>query len=557
MARSKENDNKTSQLRKVRTLLPWLWQTWYGYRTQAITNTVIGFLIVVLDLVFVWVTKTTIDIATGVNHTTSLNRALFILGCVILGQIALGIASRWVKSILGVRAQNKMKRQLFERLLMCKWIDVRKYHTGDLLNRIERDVNSIITLLTEQLPSLFNTFMQFCGAFILLFIMNRTLALITVMVIPVFVLAGNLYVKRMRHISHKVRTSESRIQSIIQESLQHTLVLKTLTKGHIQINRLKQVQDTLHGQVVSRTKYSIVSSGVINVGFALGYFIAFMWGVKGLQAETITYGALIAFIQLVGQIQIPVRTLTKFIPVFIGAFTASERLMELEDIPHEEKLTPQPVKGNVGIRIENLDYHYPDSRKMILQDLGIDVKPGSKIAIMGETGAGKTTFIRLLLSVLSPVKGSITLYNENGKNLIVDSSTRCNFTYVPQGNTLLSGTIRENLRLANPNATEKEMKEALHLACANFIEQMPDGLDTHLGEIGDGLSEGQAQRISIARALLRNAPIMIFDEATSALDSDTEEDVIKNIIDNYTERTLIFVTHRPTVLKYCDETINM
>ena len=295
----------------------------------------------------------------------------------------------------------------------------------------------------------------------------------------------------------------------------------------------------------------------MNLGFAAGYIFSFSWGVINLQAGVITYGALIAFVQLVGQIQRPVRTLTHFIPVFITAFTATERLMQLDEIPSEYEIPPRLLPHPVGIRLSHLHYTYADGGRQILRDVNHTFAPGSISAIMGETGAGKTTLIRLLLSVLSPTQGAITLYNKQGDEVPVGIDTRLNFAYVPQGNTLISGTIRDNLLLGNPEATEQEMKTALSTAACDFVWLREDGLDTRCGEVGDGFSEGQAQRISIARALLTRAPIYLFDEATSALDLHTEREVVRRIVEQRGEATLIFVTHRQEVLKYCTETLQL
>jgi len=296
----------------------------------------------------------------------------------------------------------------------------------------------------------------------------------------------------------------------------------------------------------------------MNVGFASGYLVTFIWGVTNLEKGLITYGALIAFIQLVGQIQGPVRTLTKFIPVFISTFTATERLMELEEIPVEEVSEPVPeFTGAAGVNISRLTFSYTPDSRYIFRNFDFDFPPGSITAILGETGSGKTTLIRLLLALARPGGGLVSIYDEKGVRIPVSPAARSVFSYVPQGNTLISGTIRENLLLGNPNATEHQMSEALRNAAAEFVFLLPQGLDTVCGEMGDGLSEGQAQRIAIARALLKESPVLLLDEATSSLDAETERRVIGNIIKAYGCRTILFVTHRPEVLKYCTQTLRL
>ena len=546
----------TAKIRNLHVLSAWLWRAWQGHRMQASLNVIVGLAQVVTELALVWVTKLTIDAATGQSQQISVTTGLLLMVLVIMMEMCLGIASRWIRAVLGVRAQNKMQRSFLDRLLNSEWIGLRRFHTGDLLNRMVRDVGDVIRFLTESLPSLLIAIFQFFGAFLFLYIMDRRLAVIVVLILPVFLVMSRLYVRRMRTISHRVRDLEARVQSIVQESLQHSLLLKSLVRGREMEIKLDDTQRELHREVVRRTKYATISGGVMNLGFAAGYIFSFSWGVLSLQQGLITYGALLAFVQLVGQIQRPVRTLTHFIPVFIGAFTATERLMQLDEIPLEEETPDTPATPPVGVRVEGVHYAYADGGRAIIENLTYDFPPGSISAIIGETGAGKTTLIRLMLSVLHPTAGNLSLYTADGEAPL-SPATRCNFAYVPQGNTLLSGTIRENLLLGNPLATEEEMRAALTTAAADFVWQRSHGLDTRCGEIGDGFSEGQAQRISIARALLANAPVILFDEATSSLDTQTEREVVRRIVENKGNTTLIFVTHRSEVLKYCSQTLKL
>lgn len=551
---------KTSKvsLSSIPQLSSWLWQAWKGHRLQALLNTLIGALVVLSDLTFVWATKLAIDIATKVNTSVQLPVAIGLLIGIILLQVSLGVASRWVRAVLGVKAQNHMRRRVFCGLLACRWRDLRDYHTGNLLNRVERDVSDVITFLTESVPLLANTCMKFVGAFVFLFIMDSKLACLILLLIPFFLVCSKLYVRKMRRLTRDIRDTESQVQATIQESLQHSLVVKTLEQTGNMVGKLNRLQERLHREVLGKTRYAVASSTIMNVGFATGYLVTFVWGVFSLQADIITYGTLIAFIQLVGQIQDPVRTLSRFVPVLITAFTATERLMELDRIPREEQKPPVrfPV-GGAGLRLDHVTFSYLPTTRKILHDFSYDFPPGSITAVLGETGSGKTTLIRLILALLEPTEGEVALYSSaGGVAEKVSPATRCCFSYVPQGNTLLSGTIRDNLLMGNPAATEAEMTAALRAAAADFVELLPDGIYTVCGEMGGGLSEGQAQRISIARALLRRAPVLLFDEATSSLDAETEQNVIRNVVDmNGDGRTIIFVTHRPEVLKYATQVL--
>ena len=557
-----------SSLKKTRQIATYLWHTWKGYRLQALLNMTIGLLSVISALAFVWATKLAVDIATQVKTDMPLSTAIFILALILIIELAIGIFSRWIRALLGVKAQNKMRLHIFTKLMNGEWNALRAFHSGNLINRMEQDVNGIVNFLTESIPSLVCTLAQFTGAFFFLFFMDKQLACIVVLILPFFVICSKLYVKRMRKITHNIRDKESAVQSTIQECLQHVLIIKTLRRAVMAAERLHNLQNTLHKEVIHKTRYSTLSSGLINAGFAIGYFATFTWGVFSLQSNVITYGALIAFIQLVGQIQSPVRTLSKFVPIFIEAFTAAERIMEIEQIQQEKATQPTGTIKELsdpshctGIKISNLTFAYPSNEqkasKNIFKDFSYDFRPGNIIAIVGETGAGKTTLIRLLLALTQQTEGNILLYDEKGNSAPINASTRCAFSYVPQGNTLLSGTIRENLQWGNPQATDTEMKLALRDAAAHFVFDKLEQLDSRCGEMGDGLSEGQAQRIAIARALLQKAPILLLDEATSSLDPETESMVLKNIVSHHTTQTIILITHRPEALKYSQQTLRL
>lgn len=524
---------------------------------QAVLNTVIGVLIVLTDLAFVWVTKMVIDVATHVRTDITLRHTFMLLVSIMLLQVLLGVALKWIRAVLGVRARNDMQQQLFAHLMACCWMNLKQFHTGNLVNRLERDVSDVIGFLTENIPAFITTLTKFIGAFFILFYMDSTLAAIVVLIVPFFLLTGKLYVKKMRKLSHRVREAESRIQASLQESLQHSMVIKTLGRVDAVRTGIAAQQKELRGEVVRKTKYSTFSSTLMNVGFATGYLVTFIWGAVSLERGAITYGAMLAFIQLVGQIQGPVRNLTQFIPVFIGAFTATERLMELFEVPREESRPDALFNDAAGIRLDHVCFKYAAGSRSIFKDFTFDFPPGSITAILGETGAGKTTLIRMLLALVSPTRGSVCLYDKKGGMHPAAACTRCNFSYVPQGNTLLSGTVRSNLLLGNPEADETEMIAALKCAAAHFVFDLPDGLDTCCGEGGNGFSEGQAQRIAIARALLKKSPIYLFDEATSSLDAATEKEVLENIIGTHPHTTLIFITHRPEVLNFATQQLKL
>ncbi len=538
----------------TRTILAWLWEAWRGNRLQAVLNALIGVADVVLSLAQVWAVKHAIDVASGAD-TGSIYWAVGIMAALILGNFAINISGVWVRNILGIRAQNRMQQQMLNRIMQSEWHSKAHHHSGDILNRLEIDVSNVVTFLTETIPNTLSVLMMFIGAFFCLFAMDKTLAVILVAIIPLFLAVSKIYMQQMRRLTREVRDSDSRVQAVMQETIQHRMVIKTLEACNDMVQRLENTQAKLRENVVRRTSFSIFSNFIINFGFALGYLIAFLWAAIRMSAGTLTFGGMTAFLQLVNKIQSPARNLTKLAPAFVSVFTAAERLMELAAEPLEEQGEPITVGAPCGILLENVTYKYEDGTKNVISNLSFDFRPGSCTAILGETGAGKTTLVRMLLALMKPKEGRIVLYNDMEEHTL-SPRMRCNFVYVPQGNTLMSGTIRENLRLGKPSATDEEMKEALLMSCADFVFSLPDGLSTKCGEQGGGLSEGQAQRIAIARALLRDKHIMVFDEATSALDGDTECRLLGNILDN-NSRTVIFITHRPAVLQYCNEQLHL
>ena len=543
------------KLTSSKDIFIWLYNTWKGYKLQTIINIAIGILLVFTDLAFVWGTKLCIDIATHNKTRFSLKSAITLLIILLITQLLLSYASKWVKATLGAKSTCQMQKDNYRHLLQCDWSALKQYHSGDILNRLEKDIDSIVTFLTESIPSLLATVTRLIGAFLILYIMNKTLALIIIIICPLFLIISKLYVKKTRLITHDIRTSESKIQSTIQEGLQHITVLKTFGKTLWATEILNETQNNLKKGIKNKTIYSSISSLTMNFGFSAGYIITFTWGVLNLENGIITYGALIAFMQLIGQIQAPIRNLSRYIPIFINAFTASERIIELQAIKQEKLFYKPLLKGDVGIELKNVTFQYPKGRH-IFENFSYNFTPHSKTAIVGETGKGKTTLIRLVLSLLHPQKGCIEIYNKTTR-LSLTNLSRNNFSYVPQGNTLLNGTIKSNLILGNEYATETDMVNALTAACANFVFNSEKGLDMSCGEGGNGLSEGQAQRISIARALLKPCSILIMDEATSSLDEDTEKNVIKNITNLYPEKTIIFITHRPEILKYCTHVLHL
>lgn len=544
-------DNKI----KTKSLVKWLWKNSEGARKQAVANTLIGTLDVVCQLLWVLACKHAIDIATGVEHG-SLAITGIVIGSLMLIEILSRGISRWIHAVIGTKVRNGMRLKIFARLLRGDWMGLQKHHTGDLTNRLEGDVNSITSLITEVIPSTLVVIVQLIASFALLFWMSPILALSITVVLPACLFVSRFYVRKMRMFNRDVRDSDSKIQSVLQESLQHKELIKTLEQNSSTEKQLTELQKQLHSQVANRTKFSLGAFSLIQLGFAVGYLIAFMWGAAGLKEGLITFGTMTAYLQLVGLIQRPTMDLSKFVPGIVSSLTAAERLYELEDIPLEKQGDAIMLDGTAGVRFNGVTFRYTEESRLILDNFSYDFPPNSSTAIVGETGAGKSTLIRLLVALINPNCGEIELYN--GKESHKSSTlTRRNFVYIPQGNTLVSGTVRDNLLMGNPNATDEDMRNALHIACADYVFEMPDGIDSEITERGGGLSEGQAQRIAVARSILRPGSILILDEVTSALDEETEQEMLRRLTQSQIGKTLIFVTHRPAIMQYCNQVLRI
>lgn len=540
--------NRTKQ--STRRIVSWLWNHHRGCRMQAIINMVMGLVQVVLSLYGVELLRQLTDIATGKREGELLATAAIYIS-VMMCDFLCNASHTWISAVLGVRSQNQMQQHFFSRLLKARWQGIERYHSGDVMNRLFGDVADIVNLMTEVLPFIVVITTQFLASFIYLFIMDRTLAYILVVCSPVFLILSRIYFRKMRRIVRKVKDSNSSVQAIIQESIQHKMVIKVMEMTDEMVRRLERRQSLLRWQIKCRARLSILTRTIVFVGFRGGALVALTYGLWQVSEGAITVGVLLAFTQLINKIQHPLLDLGRILPTLVGSFTSSERLMELEALPQEDDETTPPAatsrdKMLQPLTFTNVNYSYTDSGRPVLQGFSHSFMPGSFTAVLGETGAGKTTMLRLMLHLITPQSGTIS-----------PQLPRSAFSYVPQGNTLFSGTIRENLRFGNRNATTDEMYDALHIASADFVRDLPKGLDTPCGEGGGGLSEGQAQRIAIARAILRPCSILLLDEATSALDVETEKRVLTNIKQHYSDITIIFVTHRLSAVDFATEQIHM
>lgn len=533
-----------------------------GFRGRIAFSASAGMIRVVTGLVFVWLSKLAVDLATG---SASGNLLFCVVGLVS------ALAIELICSALGNRTtdlseadlKNKLQERLFSRLMNATWTGREKYHSGDVLSRLTEDSRVASECLCRTLPTVIIAIFQLIGAFLFLWYFSPLLAIILVIILPLFLMLGKLFFKKMKVLTKRIRDIESRLQEKLQESIQHRILLITYRYTIRTIEAVSALHHSRRSVIRKRANFTMYSRTAVLAGFETGYLAAFLWGINGLFKGTITFGMMTAYLQLAGQIQRPLAELARLLPGVINSHTAFSRLKEIENMPIElNKDSSEFSYDNfsAGIAIQNVSFSYPGDKRMIFNRFSHTFPPGSKTAIMGETGAGKSTLLRLILSLLKPDNGEISLFWETKDRIFrspVSVETLKSIVYVPQGNSLLSGTIRHNLRIANPNATEEEMKAALHDAAADFVFDLKYGLETTCGEHGAGLSEGQAQRIAIARGLLSSGSILLLDEISSSLDEDTEKLLMKRLSASKVSHTILFVTHRSSVLPYCDDILRL
>ena len=541
----------------MKKYLVWLWQNTRGIRLNMLVRIVAGIGRVTFGLLMVWLCKRFIDVTIRTGTNDDILYMIAALVAVIIG----GIICRQLDYYLCVKAtafqSTSIRLRIFSHLFRRQMFEQKEMHSGDVTSRLEKDIDVVSNVTTTLAPDTIVTLFQLLGAFLFMNMMDARLAWALLLLTPIFLVVGKLFARQLRKMTLDIRRQESIIQMLVQETMEHNAVLRSLESDDWVTGRLDDMQQSLKLKINRRARFTVVSRLLIASSFSFGYIIAFIWGALQLRAGVITFGVMTSFLQLVSQIQHPILQMLNMLPQAIHASASIDRLEELEQMEaEEERSSGQMITGPLGVSIQDVSFQYADGDREVLSHFSFNFHPGSKTALMGITGAGKTTLFRLMLALIKPNAGTMTVYGRSGKEYISEK-TRTNFVFVPQGNTLMSGTIRYNLQLAKPDATDEELQQVLHTAMADFVFQLPEGIDTECGERGGGLSEGQAQRIAIARGLLRPGSILLLDEISASLDEQTERELYRRLFEAYPQKTMIFITHRQLVCELCDDKISL
>lgn len=502
------------------------------------------------------VSKSLIDSAISGN-TSEVIKYLIIMISITLGMMLLSPITSLLSTHASTKLNQSIQKKLFEHIEYSNWLEQSKFHSVSLLTRITSDVATISSTLLSTIPNIISILVTLLASFSTLIYLAPSIAIIAVFIGPFLVLVSRYFSKKLKDLYKKAQEEDVKYRAFIQESVQNIMIVKTFCMEKINMNRLVQIQDNKYKIAMKNTKLSSMTGLAMSLCSNLAYFTIFCWGALNISTGVTTYGTFTAMLQLYSKVQYPFSSLASMFPGLISTIAAAERLMELEAIPLEKSSETEIIDfTNPEIAFENVSFEYKKGNK-IINDVNLTIPYGETIAFVGPSGEGKTTLIRLILSLINPSSGKVYL-KENNKEDTFNRDYRNLISYVPQGNTLFSGTIEDNLRYGNFEATEEEIYEALKNACAlDFVNVLEDGIKTVIGEKATGISEGQAQRIAIARSFLRKKPILILDEATSALDPETEVKVLKAIKALSHKPTCIIITHRPSALNICHRIVRL
>ncbi|OPC55409.1 ABC transporter [Elizabethkingia anophelis] len=530
--------------------LKWAWLLTKNSRGELLLYFILELAAIAFSLLFVFWSKKAVDFAVS-SSTSDLQKALILSVCSVLIALFMRSYSGWLNEKTRMKMMISLQNSLVKSQMLSTWKVGKHWHTGDIQVRINNDCQEIVQMVGFSSISFVLTTIRLLASFGFLWLMDPMLAILIVAISPLF-LFSKIYFKKLRKLNKDLKTAESKFGNVVQENLRFRMSIRALGVQYARWQKVENSQNDIFKLKLGLLNFSTVSQGIMKLTINAGFLLTFGWGVYRLHANEISFGTMTAFLQLVGRIQAPILLMMGFVPLFIRFRTAVDRVQELEQVEVEQEIEQEYITEPQNIEINQLSFRYDD--KLVIKDLSAKFITGQPVAIIGSSGKGKTTLIRLLLALIKPDKGEIFI-NTSTEHLVLSNKYRINIAYVPQGDKLFSGSIKENLQLGEQEVSNSKLSEVLYLACAEFVYDLPDGLDTIVGESGYGLSEGQAQRIAVARALMRECNIWLFDEVTSALDPDTGEKLIQRLLEAGKNKILVFVTHDMKLAGKCEQTI--
>lgn len=548
---------RAGRLQEMLRQIKWIYGYARHYWLAMIFYTLLGLTGTVVSLLSSFVSKDLVNIITGYQAGELVKTFAAMIGLGI-GSTLMNQISNYASSWIGMRVDSEIKSDIFAKILVTDWESLTQYHTGDLLTRWGSDASNISNGVLNFIPNLIIYLFRFVSALVVVVVNDVSFAVFAFLGMPVSLLLSKTLMRRMVNNNKRSAAMGAEMSGFNQETFSNIQTIKAFDLIPFYTSKLKRLQADYISMRLEFQRMSMGTSLLLSVVSMLVSYAAYGWGIYRVWSGAIDYGTMTLFLSLSGTLTGTLHNLTSLVPSVISLTTSAGRLMDIVEMPQEDHSQDKAAEEferrhrdeGVSLRLTDVNYAYRGG-EAVFAGASIEANPHEIIALVGPSGEGKTTMLRLLLSLISPNEGSICVFSGEDE-LEMSPSTRKLFSYVPQGNTMFSGTIAENMRNVKPDATDEEIVEALKMACAwEFVSRLGDGIHAKVGERGGGFSEGQAQRLSIARSLIRKSPILLMDEATSALDVATERTVLKNILRDSYPRTCILTTHRPTVLSMC------
>lgn len=535
----------------------WKWILGYSakYKRAVLYYVLIGILSTTMSLVSGVAGKYMIDIITGYDVSRLWLMVSIMAVSALLGVLFQSVTSR-ICARLSIHIHNDIQADIFDKILDADWLALKQYSNGDIINRINTDMGVVSSNAVSWLPTVIIAIYHFVATFLVLCYYDWVMAVIALASAPVLILFSRLIMKKQRAYSKNVREKGSKMMSFEVETFYGVDTIKSFGLTGYYGGKLRAFQEEYRNASLAYNMFTISTNAMMSVVSTVVQFAAFGYCLFRLWTHSISFGTMTLFLQQRSSLSSAFNHIVSIVPSFLNSAVSAHRIRELVELPkevhlHQEVLGQKELKSGLSVCMDQVEFFY-EQDKEVLEKADFEAGPGEIVALVGPSGEGKTTMLRLMLGLVRPEKGSAYLTCADGRKIWINADTRYVFSYVPQGNTVFSGTIADNLRMVKEDATEEEMIQVLKIACAwDFVEAKKGGIHRNIGERGQGLSEGQAQRLAIARALLRDAPVLLLDEATSALDIMTERRVLKNIMTEQPHKTCIVTTHRPSVLNMC------